>query len=58
VGKHWTFNLTTVFRYFWLMAGFNSKMTFEAFASRCEELSKGTLKMADEDWAAWQGRTR
>ena len=31
VGKYWTKNLVSAFRYFWLMAGFNQKMVFDDF---------------------------
>ena len=53
-GKYWTHNLARIFRHFWLMAGYNSKMTFPEFAMRVEELTKGKMQMAPEDWAAWE----
>jgi len=49
VSKHWTKNLLRNFRFFWLMYGYYSKMTFEQFART--GISKHPL--TEEDWDAW-----
>jgi hypothetical protein len=50
VGKYWTKNLTTAFRFYWLFAGCYKKYTFEeAVASK----KYRQLKMSDEDWEKW-----
>jgi len=46
VGKHWTPNLLRTFRFFWLMAGYYNKMTFEEFID--SDKSKN-YKLNEED---------
>jgi len=48
IGKHWTPNLVKVFRHFWLMAGYFTKMEFEDFMMQSD-------KLTEEDWNAWRG---
>ena len=50
IGKYWTKNLVRVYRFFWLMAGYFNKMTFEEFAKSGAN-EKYTLSKAD--WDAW-----
>lgn len=50
IGKHWTKNLTTAFRFYWLFAGCYKHQTFE------EAVKSGRyrqLKMVDKDWEMW-----
>ena len=50
IGKHWTWNLTTAFRFYWLWAGAHNKYSFE------DAVKSGKwrqLKMSDEDWEKW-----
>lgn len=50
VGKHWTANLTTAFRFYWLFAGCYKHFTFEeAVASK----KYRQLKMSNDDWERW-----
>ena len=54
IGKYWTKNLVRIFRFFWLMAGFNTKMTFEEYCvTRCTN-SNNKMQMTKEDWKAWE----
>lgn len=51
VGKHWTKNLTTAFRFYWLFAGCYKNYTFE------EAVASGKyrqLHMSDADWEKWK----
>jgi hypothetical protein len=50
IGKHWTPNLAKAFRFFYLMAGYYTKMTFEEFLR--SPLNK--IVLADKDWEAWK----
>lgn len=56
VGKHWTENLLRHFRFFWLMAGYYGKMTFEQYIH--SELPQKAHKQAlsDQDLAAWYAK--
>lgn len=51
IGKHWTPNLVRCFRFFWLMAGYYQKTTFEEFvvSDRGEKYRLGV-----EDWKVWE----
>lgn len=49
IGKHWTKNLLRTFRFFWLMAGYHTKMTFEEFVKQDNEYN-----LTEEDWKAWK----
>lgn len=46
IGKYWTHRLVREFRYFWLMAGYYKKMTFEEYSKKKNILNK-------KDWDAW-----
>lgn len=48
IGKYWTKNLLRCFRFFWLMAGHYTKMTFEEFVK-----SQDKYSLNQEDWKAW-----
>jgi len=54
IGQHWTKNLLRVFRYFYLMAGFYTKMTFEEYVKECEIKPDDKYKLTEEDWIAWK----
>lgn len=49
VGKHWTLALAREFRFFWLMAGMNTKMSFDEYAAKSKKLSA-------DDLAIWKSR--
>lgn len=51
IGKYWTKNLLRCFRFFWLMAGYYGKMTFENFVKSDEK-----YKLNDSDWSAWYSK--
>jgi uncharacterized Fe-S cluster-containing radical SAM superfamily protein len=50
IGKHWTRNLTSAFRYYWLFAGCYKKYTFEesVYSEKFRQ-----IKMSAEDWEKW-----
>lgn len=50
VSKYWTKNLTTAFRFHWLMGGCFRKYTFEesALSGKFRQ-----IKLTDEDWEKW-----
>lgn len=47
IGKHWTRRLSNTFRYYWLMHGINSKMSFEDYIQSKDALNKHKLKKID-----------
>jgi hypothetical protein len=51
VGRHWTEPLARSFRYYWLMAGFYTKMTFREFVDRYR-----WGKMTEDDMKAMEAR--
>lgn len=51
IGNHWTKDLLTVFRFFWLMADYD-KMTFEEWVKKQDKFPP--LKRSD--WDKWYGR--
>ncbi len=55
IGKYWTKNLLRVFRFFYLMAGFYNKMTFEEYVKEREIRSNDRDKLSKEDWEKWYG---
>ena len=50
IGKYWTNNLLRIFRFFWLMAGYYNKTSFEDFAKSADNKK---YPMKKEDWDAW-----
>lgn len=48
IGKYWTENLVRCFRFFWLMAGYYTKMTFMEFIQ-----SNDKYKLSDIDLEKW-----
>ena len=53
IGRYWTKNLLRVFRYFWLMAGYFTKITFEEFAKKQDIIVDSKYKLNKEDWEKW-----
>jgi len=50
IGKYWTKNLIRGFRYYWLMAGFFNKMSFEEYLGSNLEMKASLTR---EDWEKW-----
>ncbi len=50
IGKYWTKNLAKSFRFFWLMAGYYVKMSFEEFVNSDEGKE---YQLTKEDWECW-----
>lgn len=48
IGKHWTKNLVTAFRFFWLMAGYYTKMSFMDYIKKSDRYT-----FTDEDMEKW-----
>lgn len=48
IDKYWTENLVSAFRYFWLMAGYYTKMTFVQFIQHTDRYT-----LTDEEWEKW-----
>lgn len=56
IGKHWTKNLSKVFRFFFLMSGYYTKHQFIDWVQSAKARSSG-YTLNDEDWAKLRGET-